>query len=152
MCRIRWGVSSMSAPSCCNPRCPSMSRGLHPCAASPAKHSSKSSAVLPYTDIATVVVRMSRDWHALRSSDQFRAERAAVDERGLVVVGEHLERDGDVSVPVCPMLTGCRCLALLSFLRRRFAASSTSSAKSSRLAFRGYLATACSSKPTRGSR
>ena len=46
---------------------------------------------LPYTELATIVVRVCRDWQVLRASDQVRTTRAAVDERGLVVAGRYDE-------------------------------------------------------------
>ena len=46
-------------------------------------------AVLPYTVISTVVVRVCRKWHELRSSEPFLALRAEVNERGLVFAGGH---------------------------------------------------------------
>lgn len=64
---------------------------------------------LPYTEIATVVVRVSRKWHDLRSTEPFLAARQKIDERGLVVTGGgFFGLDGDVddtSVP-CHVLCG----------------------------------------------
>ena len=46
-------------------------------------------AALSYTDIATTVGRVCRTWHAQRTSTDFCAIRAAVDERGLMVAEGH---------------------------------------------------------------
>ena len=44
-------------------------------------------AALPYAVILSIVVRVCRKWHELRSSAHFLDARAAVDERGLMVAG-----------------------------------------------------------------
>lgn len=62
-------------------------------------------AALPHTDILTRAVRVCRNWHALRFTEHFRAARAAVDERGLVVAGGF---DGDRWNQHCRVLVGGR--------------------------------------------
>ena len=71
-------------------------------------------AALPYTEISINVVRVCRKWHELRSSEHFRATRAVVDERGLVVVGGFDSNegsssdDGGTAVLLCRALVGGR--------------------------------------------
>ena len=74
-------------------------------------------AALPYTELV-VIARVCRDWQSLRSSDQFRAMRAAVDERGLVVVGGRDVAGGRVRT--CSVLAGGRWRAVVSRFRRFF--------------------------------
>ena len=63
-------------------------------------------AALSGIEISTAVVRVSQTWHELRSSTIFRAARAAVDERGLVVAGGW-NVEGD-PVRICRVLAGGR--------------------------------------------
>ena len=63
-------------------------------------------APLPYAELATAVVRVCRHWHELRLSPHFRAARADVDERGLVVAERY--EDSYRANRLCRVLVGGR--------------------------------------------